>query len=90
MNLKKDHLSTLFTNPASFAPYLRHIQSDTYDILDSSSIENSYMFENNSPIAEEDDMVIFPSSLNHEVVLQGPTTEPRITISANIRIKKDE
>ena len=90
LNLKKDHVYTRFDNPASSAPYLIHIQSNLYDIIDPNKTENSYMFENNSPIAEEDDMVIFPSSLNHEVVLQGPTTEPRITISTNIRIKKDE
>ena len=90
LNLKKDHVYTRFDNPITSAPYLIHIQSNLYDIMDRNKIENSYMFENNSPIAEEDDMVIFPSSLHHEVPLQGPTTEPRITISTNIRIKKDE
>ena len=90
LNLKKDHVNTRFDNPASSAPYLIHIQSNLYDIIDPNRTRNSYMFVNSSPLAEEDDMVIFPSSLHHEVPLQGPTTEPRITISANIRIKKDE
>ena len=34
-------------------------------------------------------MIIFPSALNHEVIMQGPTKEPRITISSNIEIHGD-
>ena len=90
LNFKKDHVYTRFANPASSAQYLLLLQSNLYDIADPNTVENSYLFGNNSPLAEEDEMVIFPSSLNHEIVLQGPTKEPRITISTNIRIKKSK
>ena len=37
---------------------------------------------------KEDDMIIFPAALDHEIAPQGPTKEPRITISSNIKINK--
>jgi len=36
---------------------------------------------------KEDDLIIFPAALSHEIAPQGPTKEPRITISSNIKIE---
>ena len=57
------------------------------NILDGMGSENSYFWDFFEFSAEEDDMLIFPAAVNHEVPLQGPTKEPRITISSNIKIK---
>ena len=86
-NFKKDHVHTRFENPSSSAQQLIHIQSNLFDIIAPNKTENSYLYKFFTLPAKEDDMIIFPAATNHEVVLQGPTTEPRITISTNIRIK---
>jgi len=86
-NFKKDHVHTRFENPSSSAQHLIHIQSNLFDIIAPNKTENSYLYKFFTLPAKEDDMIIFPAATNHEVVLQGPTTEPRITISTNIRIK---
>jgi hypothetical protein len=86
LNFKDGHNFTRFTNPLTFAPHLEHIQEELYDILDSTNSDNSYMWKQFMFPVEEDDMLIFPASLNHEVSPQGATEEPRITIATNIWI----
>ena len=63
------------------------MQANTINFLDLGAPDNSYLLEDFIMPCQEDDMIIFPSTLNHEVVEQGPTKEPRITISTNIEIK---
>ena len=86
LNFKKDHVLTDFHNPAKFALYLRHLRPEMVDILNNKILDNSYMWEWFQVPVEEDDLLIFLAALNHEVQVQGPTKEPRITISSNIRI----
>ena len=38
---------------------------------------------------EEDDMLIFPAALDHEVSPQEATEEPRITIATNIKTNRE-
>jgi len=88
LNFEKDHNFTNFINPAIFAPFIKHIQPDMYNIIDRQSIKNSYMFESFKYSVEEDDMIIFPSTLKHEILPQKPIKEPRITIATNIKINE--
>jgi len=90
LNFKDEHSPTLFWNPATFASYIKSIQPNMQDVIDLDNTENSYACANFSLRVEEDDMVIFPALLNHEIRAQGPTKEPRITISTNIQIRKYE
>ena len=90
LNFKDDHTPTLFHNPATFAPFLRYMRPDLVDALDSSAGDNQYMWEHFAWKVKEDDMVIFPSAINHEIKAQGPTKEPRITIATNIKILPQE
>ena len=87
LNFKDDHNLTIFKNPAIFAPYLIHLQPELDDILDDLVSDNSYLYEYFSLPVKEDDIIIFPAALSHEIAPQGPTKEPRITISSNIRIE---
>ena len=87
LNFKKDHIHTCFHNPINFTPFLKFIQPELYNILwNDEGGENSYFEENFYFPVEEDDMLIFPAALNHQIMTQWPTKEPRITISANIKI----
>jgi hypothetical protein len=87
LNFKtKEHVLTSFDNPAIFAPYIKLVQPELVDILDNMAPDNSYFWEYFEFPVEEDDMIIFPAALNHEVPPQGPTKEPRITISTNIKV----
>ena len=87
LNFKNNHNLTMFKNPAIFAPYIKNIRPKMYDILDDLVSDNSYLYEYFTLPVKEDDMIIFPAALDHEIPVQGPTKEPRITISSNIRIK---
>jgi hypothetical protein len=88
LNFKNDHNQTNFKNPAIFAPFAKYIQPELSNMLDDMVPDNSYFWEYFKLSTEEDDMFIFPSMLGHEVVVQGPTKEPRISISTNIKIKQ--
>ena len=90
LNYKDDHSPTLFSNPAIFAPYLKCMRPDLFNILDGVSLDNQYILDHASWNVEEDDILIFPSVLNHEILSQGPTEEPRITISTNMWISERE
>ena len=86
LNFKNEHNMTRFKNPATFAPFIKFLQPKLYNILDSTVSDNSYLWDNYWFPVKEDDMIIFPAALDHEVLIQGPTKEPRITISSNIKI----
>ena len=87
LNFKNNHMPTCFHNPATFAPFIKMIRPVLMNTLDNSATDNSYLWEHFKFSAEEDDFIIFSAALNHEVKVQGPTKEPRITISSNIKIK---
>ena len=90
LNFKDDHAPTLFNNPATFAPFLKYLRPELFHTLDHAVIDNHYMFEHFAWKVKEDDMLIFPSALNHEIKAQGPTKEPRITIATNLKILSQE
>ena len=87
VNFKKEHVFTRFNNPAFYSSLAKFVQVSTINVLDFSSPDNSYLLEDFTMPSQEDDMIIFPSILNHEVPEQSPTKEPRITISTNVKLK---
>lgn len=89
INFKKGHNLTRFTNPLTFAPLLKDVQKDLYNVLDNTEADNSYMWKQFLFPVKEDDMIIFPASLNHEVSPQKKTNNPRITIAINIKTNRD-
>ena len=89
LNFKKDHNPTYFNNPATFSSFYPDLRPEIYDLLSPSAPNNSYLWEHCKFPAEEDDLIIFPAALNHEIWPQGPTKELRITISTNLRIEKN-
>ena len=89
LNFKNDHMQTCFHNPATFAPYIKVIQQEAFKILDTKALDNSYFWNWFTFEAEEDDMFIFPAAINHEILPQKPTKEPRITISSNIKLSEE-
>ena len=86
LNFKNDHSLTSFYNSAT-GDFLKHIQPELIDILDNTAPDNSYLWQQFMFPVKEDDLLIFPAALAHEVTVQGPTKEPRITISSNIKFK---
>ena len=88
LNFKKEHSPTTFENPVNFAEFAQITQPELLGILDADDPENSYMHETWDLPAEEDSMIIFPAALKHEVKVQRPTKESRITISTNIEIRR--
>ena len=85
LRLKKGHAPTRFFNPADFASYVKDIQPTLFDKLDFNNPINSYMYENWIPNAKEDDMIIFPAALQHDIPLHS-SDELRVTISTNIEV----
>ena len=90
LNYKDDHSPTLFHNPQNFSPYLKYLRPELVNILNRESPDNQYIQEHVAWKVEEDDILIFPSVLNHEMKPQGPTKESRITIATNLRILSQE
>jgi len=86
LNFKDDHELTCFENPADFAPYMRYLQPELVDILNKSDSDNSYMFTNYNVPVKEDDFIIFPAIVSHNIGKQELAKESRITISTNIKI----
>ena len=90
LNYKGDHSPTVFSNPAIFAPYLKYMRPDFASVLHTTDIDNQYMWEKIGWKVEEDDMLIFPAALHHEILAQGPAKETRITIATNLKLTPQE
>lgn len=84
---KEQHPTTAFNNPDSSSYLSRMVQKDLFESIDQSSPFFSYLFDTWEVDTEEDDYLIFPGHLKHEVPLIGKTTIPRVTLSINIRVK---
>ena len=85
---KDVHKSTSFINQNTFSSYLRYIRPEYYGLMDKNSIENSYHYHQWFSNVEEDDMVIFPSCLQHEIPKQEKNSDKlRVTVSCNLSIR---
>lgn len=84
ISLKEEHRVTRFFNPMVFAQYRntwKHVNP-----LMQNMIDNSSYFHHWDLRVEEDDMLIFPAYLNHEIPPTPPTDTLRITNVLNINI----
>ena len=78
--------STLFYNPTSYSKFLNVLRPDILNYFDNEDEKNSWIFYNYKFNTKEDDLIIFPSVLDHGV----PAVESkkhRITISFNISLE---
>jgi len=88
---KNEHQNTVFLNMNNFGDYVCFLRKDFYDCVDNNNFDNSYLFPNFSYNVEEDDMIIFPSVLKHEIPKQKNNLDKlRITIVCNLKIEKYE
>lgn len=84
----KVHKSTNFINQNTFASYLRYIRPDYYNLMNSNEIDNSYHYYQWFSNVEEDDLIIFPSCLQHEIPRQEEKSDKlRVTVSCNLSIE---
>ena len=80
------HSSIRFVNLSSMGLYGKEIMKSKFDIADNRDISNSYLHGGWHYPLIEDDMVIFPASLHHEVPKQEETDKLRICIVTNIKL----
>ena len=87
----KNHSNTVFINSNDFGPYINYIRKNFYNVCDNKNIDNSYLFQNWKYDVEEDDMIIFPSFLKHEIPKQKNDIDKlRITVVCNLSIENSE
>ena len=81
----KRHEKTEFLNHNDFSSYISFVRKKLYEVSDKSESSNSYLYENWAFTAEEDDLIIFPSVLRHEVAKgRYDSDKLRVTISSNL------
>ena len=88
---KKNHSNTVFINSNDYGPYASFIRKNFSNTCDDKHIDNSYLFHNWKYKVEEDDMIIFPSFLKHEIPKQKNEIDKlRITVVCNLAIENSE
>ena len=80
------HSSLRFVNSSPTGLFGREILGEQYHIADRSDISNTYLYGDYDYPAAEDDIIIFPATLQHEVPAQPETDELRIVIVTNIKL----
>ena len=80
------HSCIRFVNFSPMGLFGQSITKSTFDVADNMDISNSYLQNGWKFALEEDDMVIFPGSLHHEVPRQEETDELRICVVTNIKL----
>jgi hypothetical protein len=83
---EKQHISTIFKSPYYFNLLLPN-RKKLRDVFCNQSIENSWLYNDWTLETKEDDVVIFPSILEH-YVRNFDSSKSRITISVNIKIEE--
>lgn len=83
-----EHVQTVFINGQDFAEFHHYIYPDTFDIMQTNCLEASYLYPKFSLKVKEDDLLIFPSVLKHEIPKQKKVSRTRITIATNVHVKK--
>ena len=89
IQFNKDHSQTLFHNPHPYAQVAQYLKPDITSCVDKSDFKNSFLFQNWSYEAVEDDFIIFPAELKHEVPKIKPTKVPRMTVVVNVTLNTE-
>ena len=80
------HSCIRFVNFSPMGLFGQSITKSTFDVADNVDISNSYLHGGWHYPLSEDDMIIFPGSLHHEVPRQEETDELRICVVTNIKL----
>jgi len=87
----EEHEGTSFINQNTFSQYMRYVRPDLYNLVNHKEEENSYLYRIYNCKPQEDEMVIFPACLEHEIPRQKKDTENlRVTVACNLRIEKPQ
>jgi len=84
---KDEHFATTFINTNKHSRYADKLLPALSGELDSSSIENSWIYEYFSIDTDEDDFIITPGLNEHAVPYHKNCKDHRITIAININIE---
>jgi len=79
--------STLFFNPSDYSKFINQLRPNLMGFFNSNKEHNSWIYYNYKFNTKEEDLVIFPSILEHSVPIVKDDKH-RVTISFNISIKK--
>jgi len=85
LRLCDDHPGTTFINPSKHGFLYESFLTNLFNLCDSSNDLHSFFYPKFSISVKQGDIIIFPSSIEHEVCQQKSNNE-RITISFNIQI----
>lgn len=77
------HKSTIFQNPSKYEDLLEYFYKDVVDHFPNTFLSNWIQSNLSIPDVKEDDIIIFPSILNHYVGA-SLSPEPRITVVFNV------
>jgi uncharacterized protein (TIGR02466 family) len=78
--------STLFFNPASYSKFLNVLMPNISNFFNSEDEKNSWFYYNFKFSTKEEDLIIFPSILEHSVPVVK-SDKYRVTISFNINLE---
>ena len=84
----KEHTRTKYINPAYYSRFMKFMFPKMHAHVDNQYPDNSFMFDEWSLPIEEDDFIIAPSVLVHEIPKQKETKDIRMTIVTNVSIVK--
>ena len=87
---EKNHTSTRIINNNSHAMYYKKMSPNLFNALSNQEINNSWIFRNWILNVKEDDFVLMPAVLEHDILPQKFVDKKRITIVLNISIEKNE
>jgi len=80
-----------FSNQNNFGQYFNYLRPDLYDMVDSQSYLNSWMFEHYSISPLPDTMLLFPAVMMHQVpYTKEVIKDSRISIVANVNIERND
>lgn len=82
-----EHTSTIFHNPSQYGLLLDSQYSNQQKIFDRYDENNLWLWNDVIVDVEEDDMIIFPSILNHSIGASNSNKE-RITVALNIQVQR--
>ena len=87
IQLGKGHIGTKFKNTHSFGNYFKFIRSKLCNSMNNMEKINSYVYEDFTLDVEEDDMIIFPSVVEHGIKKVDKLSDKlRVTIATNLRL----
>jgi uncharacterized protein (TIGR02466 family) len=78
--------TTLFFNPASYSKFLDNFSPNILNFFNSEDEKISWLYQNFKFITKEEDLIIFPSILEHSVPVVK-SDKYRITIAFNISLE---